>query len=70
MHAIDSRIRYPNEFLEVRGKKMAYVEAGEGDPIVFLHGNITSAPENYISNLSAIFLLSSFCSSENRRKPY
>ena len=22
---------------------MAYVEAGEGDPIVFFHGNITSS---------------------------
>jgi len=27
----------------VNGKSMAYVEAGEGDPIVFLHGNPTSS---------------------------
>lgn len=27
----------------VNGRSMAYVEAGEGDPIVFLHGNPTSS---------------------------
>lgn len=31
------------QFVEVRGKRMAYVEAGEGDPIVFQHGNPTSS---------------------------
>jgi len=31
------------QFKEVLGKKMAYVEMGEGDPIVFLHGNPTSS---------------------------
>jgi haloalkane dehalogenase len=31
------------KYLEVLGKKMAYVEEGEGDPIVFLHGNPTSS---------------------------
>ena len=29
--------------IEVRGKNMAYVEMGEGDPIVFQHGNPTSS---------------------------
>ena len=29
--------------LEILGKTMAYVEQGEGDPIVFLHGNPTSS---------------------------
>ncbi len=29
--------------IDVLGKKMAYVEMGEGDPIVFLHGNPTSS---------------------------
>ena len=29
--------------IEVLGKKMAYVELGEGDPIVFQHGNPTSS---------------------------
>jgi len=27
----------------VRGRQMSYLEAGEGDPIVFLHGNPTSS---------------------------
>lgn len=29
--------------IEVLGSEMAYVDAGEGDPIVFLHGNPTSS---------------------------
>ena len=35
--------RYGKRFAEVKGKRMAYVEVGEGDPIVFLHGNPTSS---------------------------
>ena len=31
------------KFVEVRGKKIAYVEMGEGRPIVFQHGNPTSS---------------------------
>ncbi len=31
------------QFIGVLGRKMAYVEAGRGDPIVFLHGNPTSS---------------------------
>ncbi len=31
------------QFVDVRGKRMAYVEMGEGDPIVFQHGNPTSS---------------------------
>jgi haloalkane dehalogenase len=31
------------QFVEVKGKRMAYVEMGSGDPIVFLHGNPTSS---------------------------
>lgn len=31
------------QYVEVLGRRMAYVEHGEGDPIVFLHGNPTSA---------------------------
>ena len=33
----------PKSFVEVKGKRMAYVEMGEGDPVVFLHGNPTSS---------------------------
>jgi haloalkane dehalogenase len=34
---------YPIRQVEVAGKTMAYVEAGTGDPIMFLHGNPTSS---------------------------
>ena len=40
---VSGRERYPKQTAEVLGKRMAYVEAGEGDPIVFLHGNPTSS---------------------------
>ncbi len=36
-------MKYKKEFATIRGLKMAYVEEGEGDPIVFLHGNPTSS---------------------------
>ena len=35
--------RYTKKFASINGKKMAYVDEGEGDPIVFLHGNPTSS---------------------------
>jgi len=31
------------QFIDVQGKRMAYVEMGDGDPIVFQHGNPTSS---------------------------
>jgi len=31
------------QFIDVLGKRMAYVEMGDGDPIVFQHGNPTSS---------------------------
>ena len=31
------------QFIDVQGKRMAYVEMGNGDPIVFQHGNPTSS---------------------------
>ena len=31
------------KYKEILGKKMAYIEHGEGDPIVFLHGNPASS---------------------------
>ena len=34
---------YAKQWVDVRGRKMAYVESGTGDPIVFLHGNPTSS---------------------------
>jgi haloalkane dehalogenase len=42
------------QYKTVLGKKMAYHEAGEGDPVVFLHGNPTSSYlwRNIIPHLS------------------
>ena len=37
------QFREGKKFLKVLDKTMAYVEMGEGDPIVFLHGNPTSS---------------------------
>ncbi len=34
---------YPRKRLEAAGVEMAYVDLGQGDPIVFLHGNPTSS---------------------------
>src|SRR3954447_16590389 len=34
---------HPKKFITVHGAGMAYVEMGEGDPIVFQHGNPTSS---------------------------
>ena len=34
---------WPKQFVDILGSKMAYVEFGTGDPIVFLHGNPTSS---------------------------
>ncbi len=34
---------HPKKFVEVLGKRMAYVELGTGAPIVFQHGNPTSS---------------------------
>ena len=33
----------PKKYLTVNGVKMAYVERGSGDPMLFLHGNPTSS---------------------------
>ena len=35
-------LRYEKQFNTVLGKRMAFVDEGTGDPIVFLHGNPTS----------------------------
>jgi haloalkane dehalogenase len=40
---ISSDERHPKKRSELLGSKMAYVEVGRGDPIVFLHGNPTSS---------------------------
>ena len=43
MSEIAAAPRYEKKHALVNGKSMAYVEVGEGDPIVFLHGNPTSS---------------------------
>ena len=40
---IDPRMHYEKKRIPALGRTMAYVEVGTGDPIVFLHGNITSS---------------------------
>ena len=49
-------MKYEKRFAEILGKRMAYIEEGEGDPIVLLHGNPTSSYlwRNVIPSLSAI----------------
>lgn len=39
---ISAEMPYETQFVTVHGSQMAYVEAGQGDPILFLHGNPTS----------------------------
>lgn len=36
-------MKYQKKTLTVKGKSIAYVDEGQGDPIVFLHGNPTSS---------------------------
>lgn len=43
--SISTKLSYPSKFVEVYGSKMHYVEAGDGDPILLLHGIPTS---NYL----------------------
>jgi haloalkane dehalogenase len=40
---VSPRDPFPRQRVTVRGTEMAYVDVGEGDPIVFLHGNPTSS---------------------------
>src|SRR5689334_2689535 len=40
---IEANLHYQKKTISVLGRKMAYIEAGSGDPIVFLHGNPTSS---------------------------
>ncbi len=40
---ISAEERYPKQRVSVKGRSMAYLEVGSGDPIVFLHGNPTSS---------------------------
>lgn len=41
--AISADFPFESRYITVDGSEMHYVEAGEGDPILFLHGNPTSS---------------------------
>ncbi len=41
--AISSDFPFRSRFIEVEGSRLHYVDEGEGDPILFLHGNPTSS---------------------------
>src|SRR5215471_14046552 len=49
--------RYPKQKRKTLDREMAYVEVGQGDPIVFLHGNSTSSfrPWNHLVAVSHRF---------------
>lgn len=34
---------YKKQFIDIDGTRMAYIDVGEGDPVVFLYGNPTSS---------------------------
>jgi haloalkane dehalogenase len=40
---ISSEFPFEKQYVEVKGVKMAYVDVGEGEPILLLHGNPTSS---------------------------
>ena len=40
---ISADMPYAKSFKTIKGKTIAYVDVGEGDPIVLLHGNPTSS---------------------------
>ena len=40
---VSAELGYEKKRASVEGREMAYIEAGSGDPIVFLHGNPTSS---------------------------
>ncbi|MEM7800786.1 MAG: alpha/beta fold hydrolase [Chloroflexota bacterium] len=40
---ISAAFPFESKYVTVHGSKMRYIEQGEGDPVLFLHGNPTSA---------------------------
>jgi haloalkane dehalogenase len=41
--AIEPRMLYQKQFATVLNRRMAYVDTGHGEPLVFMHGNVTSS---------------------------
>ena len=54
-NSIPAAFPFESKFVDVRGSQMHYVDVGEGDPILFLHGNPTSSYlwRNIIPHLSS-----------------
>ena len=42
-NSIKTATTYEKKFKTIHGKRMAYIDIGQGDPIVFLHGNPSSS---------------------------
>ncbi len=40
---ISSDFPFESKYLEIKGSRMHYIDLGQGDPILFLHGNPTSS---------------------------
>ena len=40
---ISAEFPFESNFVEVLGSRMHYIDEGEGDPILFIHGNPTSS---------------------------
>ena len=55
MQDISAGFPFDSKYIDVRGSKMSYVDEGEGDPILLLHGNPTSSYlwRNIIPHLTA-----------------
>jgi haloalkane dehalogenase len=53
---MDGGTRYPKRTIDVLDSRMAYVEVGEGSPVVFLHGNPSSSYlwRNVLPHLSGV----------------
>jgi len=53
---ISAAFPFESEYVDVLGSRMHYVEEGDGDPILFLHGNPTSSYlwRNVIPHVSPI----------------
>lgn len=56
MTEISSDFPFASHFIEVNGSEMHYIDEGEGDPILFLHGNPTSCYlwRNIIPHVSGV----------------
>ena len=54
--SISASFDYPLKYAAVRGSRMAYIDEGQGDAILFLHGNPTSSYlwRNIIPHVSAL----------------